>query len=1294
MRRLVIFALIAFTFAMLHIPSNALAVIPSSPNLYFPGYGGNVGGTVVNFNWYAANGAVDYWFEMATDPYFNDIVVDGWAGGTGVQVSGLEDDGQIYYWRVWAWSYDGANVSYTWYFYNGPSAPPATPSIVSPAYGANVSGTTVLLEWTQAARANNYYLQVATDSGFTNKIVDEWIGDYIGAYLTLPDDGTKYYWRVAAGNSKGSSSFTGSYYFINGPSALPAVPVPTSPGNGTNMPGTTVSLQWQPAARANDYRLQLAVDPGFNTLVFDEWLGDYIGIELSELPDNGQQFYWRIAARNSLGSSSFTAGWYFTNGPSGPPAVPSLSSPQNGNNASGPTVTFYWNEAARANDYRLQVAFDSGFSELVFDEWVGDYIGIQLNGFQDIGDQFYWRVSARNSLGESGFQYPWYFINGPSSVPAAPVLVAPGNDANVEGSGVSFYWQAAARAEYYDIQVATDVNFTNVVKEDTVMALDTFVDGFDDIGRDYYWRVAGINSLGTGQFSGGYKFTNGAAQECTAAQGTGLGLIGHVWSNSTRFIDTCKDINNNYWLKDISRRKFNNPFGHNGQMPSDEEIRTEYYDIGLMQDADNIWNATNQASVVDAHQHTSIIYDFLLSTFGLNSFDGAGRTMLSIVELPHTPGVDDGCPNNAFWDGENINFCSGDGQPADSASLDVVGHEWAHAVTEKASNRQELTSSSGEKTTALFYQYQSGALNEAFSDWMGVATERYYRPTNWNWTIGEGVDLIRDLSNPPAHTSWCNETNVPQPDNMGGYINCSNDNGGVHLNSGIPNKMFYLLSAGGTHPATHVQVLGIGVDKAIQIGMKANREKWPNNVTFQDALDGMVQAAKILHGQDSFEMNQVKNAWAAVGVSTLPTITTSSAPTAGGTTTGGGTFNWGDSVTVTATPNSGYLFKNWTENGTEVSTSASYTFTVNGTRSLVANFVAVPPTIYVTPTSLGFESVTVGGVSTAKTITVSNAGSQPLVFGTAYRDGTDPAEFLKYSDSCSGQSIPALGTCTFQMQFTPTTTGAKSASLEIPSNDSTTPVFQVQMTGTGVSVPVYIITASAGVGGSISPSGTVSVLSNGSQSYTITANIGFHITDVKIDGTSQGVQSSYTFSNVAANHTIEAMFAIDVYSITTSVGPGGTISPTSALVSYGGSQAFTIAPSNGYSISSVLVDGISQGAITAYTFTNVTSAHSISATFTANTCSTLPVSIVRSGYSYHPTYSTLQEGYDAALTNDIIQTRAVDFVGNFNFNQNITVTLDGGYACDYLSKMGNGNIKGSLTISSGTVIVSNMVISN
>ena len=144
------------------------------------------------------------------------------------------------------------------------------------------------------------------------------------------------------------------------------------------------------------------------------------------------------------------------------------------------------------------------------------------------------------------------------------------------------------------------------------------------------------------------------------------------------------------------------------------------------------------------------------------------------------------------------------------------------------------------------------------------------------------------------------------------------------------------------------------------------------------------------------------------------------------------------------------------------------------------------------------------------------------------------------------------------------------------------------------------ITATAGTGGTISPSGAVTVNPGASKTFTITANSGYQISDVKVDGASQGAISTHTFTNVTSDHTISASFTQEAttHTLTATAGTGGTISPSGAIaVNAGASKTFTITANSGYLISDVKVDGVSQGTIGVYTFTNVMGDHTISASF-------------------------------------------------------------------------------------------------
>ena len=142
------------------------------------------------------------------------------------------------------------------------------------------------------------------------------------------------------------------------------------------------------------------------------------------------------------------------------------------------------------------------------------------------------------------------------------------------------------------------------------------------------------------------------------------------------------------------------------------------------------------------------------------------------------------------------------------------------------------------------------------------------------------------------------------------------------------------------------------------------------------------------------------------------------------------------------------------------------------------------------------------------------------------------------------------------------------------------------------------ISASAGAGGVINPTGNVSVNYGGSQNFNITANTGYSIADVIADNISLGSVSTYTFTSIQATHTITAIFAINTFNISVSVGAGGSISPSGSVsVNYGDSQTFNITASTDYYIVDVLVNTSSVGAVNSYTFTNVQTPNTISAIF-------------------------------------------------------------------------------------------------
>ncbi|MBW4890553.1 M4 family metallopeptidase [Mucilaginibacter sp. HMF5004] len=258
---------------------------------------------------------------------------------------------------------------------------------------------------------------------------------------------------------------------------------------------------------------------------------------------------------------------------------------------------------------------------------------------------------------------------------------------------------------------------------------------------------------------------------------------------------------------------------------------------------------------LDAHWGQEQTYDFYKNNFNRNSIDGAGYIINGFVntDLPlNNPGY----PNsiNAFWDGTEMVYgwggTIGTTTVTPLVTLDIIGHEITHGLTAHTSN--------------LAYTGESGALNESFSDMMGTAIEFYGNPGSANWTIGENIGItFRSMANPKAYS---------QPDTYGGtnWQSTSNsyDNYGVHTNSGVGNKWFYLLSMGGQGTndlSNSYSVIAIGLAKAQAIAYETFTHLMSTD-QYIDCRTASIAAAATLYGANSLEVIEVTNAWYAVGV--------------------------------------------------------------------------------------------------------------------------------------------------------------------------------------------------------------------------------------------------------------------------------------------------------------------------------------------------------------------------------------------------------------------------------------------
>jgi hypothetical protein len=274
------------------------------------------------------------------------------------------------------------------------------------------------------------------------------------------------------------------------------------------------------------------------------------------------------------------------------------------------------------------------------------------------------------------------------------------------------------------------------------------------------------------------------------------------------------------------------------------------------------------------------------------------------------------------------------------------------------------------------------------------------------------------------------------------------------------------------------------------------------------------------------------------------------------------TVSRGSSITYNIIPATGYKVSYLLIDGSAFGAATTFTFNnVTANHTIAAYFT---PITYAITASAGAN----GGISPAGTVNVNH--------GTNKTYTITPATGYHVDDVLvDGVSVGAVTTYTFT-----SVTAAHTISATFAAN------------------PAVTITASAGPNGTISPAGAVALPGGANQTFTLTPDYGYRVADLLVDGVSVGAVNNYTFTDVATDHTIEASFTLDVYTVTATAGANGSITPVGVTtLNRGDSITYTITPDPGYRVLNVLVDGVYKEAATSYTFDSVTANHTISPTF-------------------------------------------------------------------------------------------------
>ncbi len=258
--------------------------------------------------------------------------------------------------------------------------------------------------------------------------------------------------------------------------------------------------------------------------------------------------------------------------------------------------------------------------------------------------------------------------------------------------------------------------------------------------------------------------------------------------------------------------------------------------------------ASRDIAVNEAYDASGATYDFFRNVFGRNSIDDRGMRLDSTVHYGRNY-------DNAFWNGYQMVYGDGDGIIFQrfTRSIDVIAHELTHGITQYEANLQ--------------YYGQPGALNESMSDVMGIMVKQWVlkqTADQADWIIGaelltpsiKGVGL-RSMKAPGTAYNDRRLGKDPQPAHMDRYYNGTEDNGGVHINSGIPNHAFYLAC---------VSIGGYSWERIGRVWYLMLRDFLRPDSGFAQAAQASITISGQLYGPRSRETTAIRQAWRAVGV--------------------------------------------------------------------------------------------------------------------------------------------------------------------------------------------------------------------------------------------------------------------------------------------------------------------------------------------------------------------------------------------------------------------------------------------
>ncbi|MFH1051046.1 MAG: aryl-sulfate sulfotransferase [bacterium] len=437
--------------------------------------------------WSKVNGSTKYWVQIARDSLFANIVDQSFGASDTIKLISLPMNYTDYYWRVSAYRSTDTSM---WSEIRNFKTKLGYPEITFPKKGSYNIDTAGTITWTDISGAETYNLQVAKDSLFNKKFIEEYHINKNENDFKNADFNQTYFCRIRSVNSIDSSDWSKVTDFTTFLKSInPLIPI-----DKTTDLDTTFTFFWEESSDPCFYTIEISKDIEFSQRVFYEDSLIFSNCNVNGLPSE-TTLYWRVRIEIGEKQSKWSKVFSFKTMKIVPLTPPELINPSNSAEDYSISGYYIWKYVPGANEYSLEVSLDSLFNNIIESRKINSDTTAFFEKYK-YNNQYFWRVKAYNSYDSSDWSEVWNFTTADETTYPETQLLEPSNASTKIKIKGTFKWLKEQLVKKYHLQLSEDENFSSCLYNLNDITNDYFEYDSLDFNKKYFWRVgAEFNNL-------------------------------------------------------------------------------------------------------------------------------------------------------------------------------------------------------------------------------------------------------------------------------------------------------------------------------------------------------------------------------------------------------------------------------------------------------------------------------------------------------------------------------------------------------------------------------------------------------------------------------------------------------------------------------------------------------------------------------------------------------------------------------------------------------------------------------